>query len=347
MPNNASSASNAVEPDRVAKMIEQGESLAELGHFEAAEKFFRKALTLDPNHVELIDLYAETLLDLGEADKAKHFLLKSIERHGDAVAEPYMYMAQLSTGYDALRYLQHGIHILEQQLSSGESDDKEKQSAKLCRAYCNVADLFMTDLCFEPQAEAECERAMEAALRIDPNNAEALQTLASVRISQQRNPDAVSLLVKSVSQWKDAEEIELPYDYRIQTAKLLMEVHQHALAVEVLDRLVQEDAMMLGTWYLLAACHSVMENSEDAFECALYGLKIALSSEYEEDPDLVRQMMELADELKVERSMLDEIPPEFLMRKYGAMIAEEVDDDDDDENNNDNDDDGEDDADME
>lgn len=58
---------------------------------------------------------------------------------------------------------------------------------------------------FEPEAEKTCEDLLNAALQADPGNPEALQTLASVRLSQQRPEDAKECLEKSWTGWKDLD----------------------------------------------------------------------------------------------------------------------------------------------
>lgn len=57
----------------------------------------------------------------------------------------------------------------------------------------------------EPDAENNCERFVTEALLAVPGSAEALQTLASVRISQTRMDDAKAALERSVGLWKDLE----------------------------------------------------------------------------------------------------------------------------------------------
>lgn len=58
---------------------------------------------------------------------------------------------------------------------------------------------------FEPEAEKTCEDLLNLALQTDPDNSEALQTLASVRMSQQRPDDAKQVLEKAWGLWKDLD----------------------------------------------------------------------------------------------------------------------------------------------
>ena len=54
-------------------------------------------------------------------------------------------------------------------------------------------------------AEKTCERLIDLALETDENNVEALQTLASVRLSQQRPDEASQCLERAWGGWKDLD----------------------------------------------------------------------------------------------------------------------------------------------
>ena len=58
---------------------------------------------------------------------------------------------------------------------------------------------------FDPAAENTCEALLARALNVSPGNAEALQALASVRMSQSRPDDAKALLEQSWSSWKELD----------------------------------------------------------------------------------------------------------------------------------------------
>jgi hypothetical protein len=123
-----------------------------------------------------------------------------------------------------------------------------------------VAELYLTDLCYEENAESECESHLEKALQMkdvdDQPFADALQTIASLRLSQQSRRqegvgyalrafdkmkvgcDALASLVGlmeqggstagSTEQASELTEVEaangLPeFEFRCQTAKVLLE----------------------------------------------------------------------------------------------------------------------------
>jgi hypothetical protein len=58
---------------------------------------------------------------------------------------------------------------------------------------------------FAPEAESTCEELLKFALQADPGNSEALQSLASVRLSQQRPDEAKQCLEQAWSAWKDLD----------------------------------------------------------------------------------------------------------------------------------------------
>jgi len=147
--------------------------------------------------------------------------------------------------------------------SSMEGNDEMEKvlHQKLSGAYCNVAELYLTDLCYEDNAELECESYLEKALQIkDPDGeplVDALQTMASLRLSQKpRQLEAVSYILRAYDRMKvgsealaslvglnetasdetgkdEEEAVELKeidaannlpeFEFRCQTAKLLLE----------------------------------------------------------------------------------------------------------------------------
>lgn len=63
----------------------------------------------------------------------------------------------------------------------------------------------MIYLSFEPEAEKTCEELLTMALQTDPGHPEALQALASVRMSQQRPEEAKQCLEQAWTAWKDLD----------------------------------------------------------------------------------------------------------------------------------------------
>jgi hypothetical protein len=64
----------------------------------------------------------------------------------------------------------------------------------------------MTDLCFENDAEIHCQAAITASLEVSTDNIDGLQTLASLRLSQNRKSEASEIMVRVYSQIKFAND---------------------------------------------------------------------------------------------------------------------------------------------
>jgi len=136
---------------------------------------------------------------------------------------------------------------------------------KLVSALCGLAEIYMSDLCMSPDAESLCERYVTEALLALPESAIALQTLASMRISQQRVEDAVAALKRAFDGWKGlppAHEDVPPYADRVNLSKLLIETEEYEVALEVLERLKEEDDQLPDLWYLGGWCLFLLGEGE-------------------------------------------------------------------------------------
>jgi tetratricopeptide (TPR) repeat protein len=224
-----------------------------------------------------LNLLGEICVELGDADAARRYFGQAadIDDEGGVPeargggADKFMWLAQLSEegGADSLRWLEKGAGVLRAQIAElegkGAAVDEEALTAKrtsLAKALCLLAEVFMTDLSWEDEAEARCSEAVEEAVRVAPANPEALQTMASVRISQCRLDEARELLRKSMALWQDlpAGSTKVPdFAVRISLVRLLMDADMERDAAAVLDRLVLEDDTSVEAWYLGGWCANV------------------------------------------------------------------------------------------
>lgn len=129
---------------------------------------------------------------------------------------------------------------------------------QLCGAYSSLVELYLTDLCYGENAEVECESNLQSALKItDPVDGQpfvdALQSLTSLRLSQNRGREAARYILRvydkiktgcealaalvglgnanddeQVDQAVELVEVEaannLPgFEFRVQSSKLLLE----------------------------------------------------------------------------------------------------------------------------
>ncbi|KAK5054612.1 hypothetical protein LTR84_001503 [Exophiala bonariae] len=223
-----------------------------------------------------LSLEGEIQMALGEVESARTSFLRAtvIDPDGALVsAEPYLWLAQLSEGggQESISYFTKAIEVLRNEIDvlediSDDDDDDvvqvlvEKRS-KLANALAAMTEVYMTDLSWEPDAEQRCESYITEAVAICPDSLSAgvLQTLASVRISQERLDDARQALRRSMEIWKDIpfevqSEMRPDFATRISLSRLLMEVEAEAEAFGVLQGLIREDDQSVESWYLGGWC---------------------------------------------------------------------------------------------
>ncbi|KAF6220814.1 hypothetical protein HO133_002494 [Letharia lupina] len=217
-----------------------------------------------------LGLVAEIYLELGDATAAREYFLQAVSLDPEGRvpetlgggAEKFLWLAQLSEegGQDSVEWFERGAAVLRREigaLGEGEGEGGEEKRKKLAGALCGMVEVYMTDLSWEPSAEAKCESLISEALLVAPRCAEPLQTLASVRISQTRIPEARKALGDSMGIWRDLEpeDAAVPdFPTRISLARLLMEVEMEEEALGVVERLVQEDDGSVEAWYLGGWC---------------------------------------------------------------------------------------------
>jgi tetratricopeptide (TPR) repeat protein len=237
-----------------------------------AKKALEQAQSGSDDALAALNLLGQVNLELGEFDQARSYLLKAVAIDEDGTknedigggSEKFLCLAQLSEegGKDSAKWFEMGASALRNQIqvleaSRRRSDEQDMQleelKKKLSMTLCAVAELYMTDLSWESDAEQRCESLVTEATMIAPDFAESWQTLANVRISQQRVEDAKAALLRSLELWKDlpTEDPSVPdFPSRVALARLLMEVEMEQEALEVLERLVSEDDHAVEVWYL-------------------------------------------------------------------------------------------------
>ena len=328
-----------------SSLINQATSILQTGQPEAALPLVQRALDLlQPDQrsstaasLPALNLLGKIYLELGSADEARASFTAAakldldglIPEHSGGGVEKFLYLAQLSEegGHESVEWFERGADVLRRQVGELDQTDgaaPDKLRKLLAETLCGIIEIYMTDLSWEPDAEARCESLITEALLTAPHSPEALQTLASIRISQCRTEEAQKALKSSMELWHDLplESEDIPdFPTRISLARLLMEVDIEESAIEVLERLVGEDDRSVEAWYLGGWCLYLLgsksrsggiENHEDgkeekewrtlmasSMEWLLNSLQIYDLLEYEDDR-LRDHALELVEGLKAE-----------------------------------------------
>jgi tetratricopeptide (TPR) repeat protein len=229
-----------------------------------------------------------------------------------------MQLGQLVGGKESLTYFNKGLEILQSlKQKHGNTDEIKKHIANGC---CAIAELFMTDLCFEPDAEQECERALMIGLKEDGNNnVQLLQTMANLRLCQKKDQEARTLMSKVVEQLLDnaPDNYNKPlYDFRMSTAKICIELGQIEHAEKLVEQLLAEYDQVTDAWYL----YGVVLREKGDLNGAIKQMNKAISvgKQIEED---INFLQEIQADLKA--------CMEDLVRNGGSLEEDENDDDDD------------------
>ncbi|KAM5535934.1 hypothetical protein V8D89_010374 [Ganoderma adspersum] len=261
----------------IPALLEKAQILIVQCDYELAGRFARRVLEHEPGNVEAKEMLGVTQLETGEIFAAKETFQSLVPPHPDAPATPppsaYLYLAQLSDDpHVALGFYQSAVDLLSIQLKGKERavdsdstiDDEAERRRNVVRALIGMVEIWMDpsyDLCDDPAAEKTCEDLLNLALQTDPGNTEALQALASVRMSQQRPDDAKVCLEQAWSQWKDLDldDPQLPpIPARLSIVKLFLELSLYTPALLVLQGIMASDDQEVEAWYLEGWCFFLM-----------------------------------------------------------------------------------------
>jgi tetratricopeptide (TPR) repeat protein len=243
-------------------LLERGASLLEANQPELAKPFLERAIQISPSSTEALDLIGECYVDLGEYDDAKRAFERSVQIAPEESGTKWMFLGQLATGEQALKLYQRGCELLEKQKAD------PLRTKQLCKAKVAIAELYLTDLCMEDKAEANCERTISEAEALDPSSIEVAQTKASMRLSQCRPEEARTciLRVADVLLSTPYDDREVPFEFCVQTCRLLVELAETDRAVRILEALLKEDDENIEVWILLGHCH-IENDKQITAEC--------------------------------------------------------------------------------
>lgn len=261
-------------------------------------KKFRKEIEGKTDE-EMLQIAEQYLISGKDMQDVLVAIKNSIETKPEENGTKYLIVAETLQGQEAVEYFKKGIQVLEKDLTlneegKGEEESKNSIPTKIASALSSIAELYMTPpLCDQADAEQTCETALVKALEHDSDNIDALQWMANLRIMRAKDDEARECLDKVVTIIRQKDETGdptqmPPFDFRLQTARLLIELVNYKKAVRVLDTLIKEDDSKAEVWYLLSFCHFNLHKYQNALEC------IGNSAEW---ADLTNELKEAATEL--------------------------------------------------
>ena len=285
-------------------------------------------------------------------------------------ANLYMYLGQLSNGIDALTNFnvavvefKECIEVLEQshsiscnkqttsnsssQLSIAPTNNMDQSSSievtiletskQLCGAYCSIAELYMTDLCFEPNAEQECEKILILALDLDKKqqlqlqcikknsnsdeydvlvSPDASQVMANFRLCQSRYMEAIPYILDAYSRMKDgceamADLVGLGHQSNMQSQE---KVENNNVAKELKEDALKATEKLPGfefrcqTAKILLECAATLEESKTVDEISTeQGQQLSIEKKEEQRIYCVEAAIQVLGSLIAENDEVIEI----------------------------------------
>jgi predicted Zn-dependent protease len=222
------------------------------GNIQAAFEMYEAALQRAPNNVDVLEAYGEMMLHHGDPEAAKRLLLHAVTVCPNEGHVKYLNLAQLSTGHAALGYYESAVSVLLGDLSKARKLKTKKHiNRTISTAKCAMAELYLTDLCEEPEAEERCERYVIDAEMYCKDNIEVHQLKGSLRLSQNRPEDAIQALRTAVKLTHTlGEQYQPPYESKLELGKLLMQVDPKD-AFDFFLEILQLDDSDPYVWFLL------------------------------------------------------------------------------------------------
>ncbi|OBA19068.1 hypothetical protein METBIDRAFT_47346 [Metschnikowia bicuspidata var. bicuspidata NRRL YB-4993] len=271
-----------------------------------------------PENVLLLQVFGEALLEANDVETAYTVLTKATQLDPEAKlgVEKFLYLGQIIGGQDGCSLLNIAIQRLQDQLQSVHDnrggDDPVLQELsklyptsevlafylikKLNQAIFAEIEIWMTDLCMEPEAEGECDKLISHSLALDDSNPEAYSLLALIRISQQRQADAEEALSKAwqlfsqkkqdleVQQNQEGEESSFEYIELVQPllglARFAIELGIYDLVPEISSAVAEINDNALDSFYYEALAHSLKAKQ-------LYAQATSSTEDYREFQDAV------------------------------------------------------------
>ncbi|KAJ1611215.1 TPR repeat protein [Cryptosporidium canis] len=289
--------------------------------YENANTLFTKAIKLEPLNSTILSSYGEFMCSIGNFNRAKELLEKSIQIDPTGDYVKYFSLAQIMDGEESLFYWRRGVEILTKNidiLSMEKKDDftidrLSLMRDQLCSAHCAISELFMTDLCYNDDAESQVIEHLTKATKINPENFETLccklsyfKTIDNFEECKShiskikhilRNKYNISIdSADNADEHKNNEHLLPEYSVRLNLSRTLIDLNETELAEIILSTLLKEDEEDWQVWYLLSWCSLVSEDLNGAIEC--FELFEKYGTKYIQDSELKKQFMLDLENLK-------------------------------------------------
>jgi tetratricopeptide (TPR) repeat protein len=290
----------------VPQLLDKAEECLDAFQPDLALNFCKKALEMESNNVLVQQTIASVYIELGLVEQAVSHLQKALELEPESGYSKFLTLGQISNGQQALQFYKRGFEIFQNE------KDKYKLSQiefdhRLASILCSQAELFMTDLCMEENAEAECENLLLKSKEICGQEPEVYKLLSDLRMAQCRDEEAKEEILNCLNLFisKEPGSPEFPsFDLRASLARNCIELQLYQDAYNLLTLLVREDDEHLINYYLFSlTCFNLGLKAE----CLEYSSCIIEKLEKFPDPELNEAVIELQEKAQLLSEEIDVI----------------------------------------
>ncbi|KAF3988727.1 hypothetical protein FT663_03208 [Candidozyma haemuli var. vulneris] len=276
------------------QVIARARALLQSSQENKAMELLAPEVAKNQDDPKLLEVFGECLLEVNDVESAYNVLEKavSLDTEGALGVDKFLYLGQIIGGNDGINHINVALAKLQEQLqkvvdNSGTDDSVLVDLAQLYPSTEDLAghlikklnqgifaeiEIWMTDLCMEPEAEEQCDKLISHSLTLDETNPEALSLLASIRISQQKNEEAQEALLKSWSLFQekkvaleenqkkdDGEDASLEYVELVQPllglARFAIELGMYEVAPSIAASVAEINDNALDAFYYEALAH--------------------------------------------------------------------------------------------
>ena len=309
------------------ELIRKAEDCVDNLKLEKAVSLYDEGVRRFPNDTLIMDQYTDLLIQLGETEKAKQLIERSIQLNPAQEGQKYMSLAEMLCGAEAVQMYKQGIQVLTADQERHRVSQNQAQEflcqKQIAAAHASIAESYMTEpLCDDSDAEQQCETNLQQALALQENNLDALQTMAQLRLLRKRDGDAKALLERVVARTleiiaQNAEEQSLgslmgagqvnakprnknneppSIEFRMQTSRFLTELAMWRESMKILEGVVGDDDECIEAWYLLAFALFRLKKYATAEECCTNVKNLAIKFKVV-NPELEAGTREIYEEL--------------------------------------------------
>ncbi|CAN6646247.1 assembly chaperone of RPL4 [Trichomonascus vanleenenianus] len=241
----------------MAEVLTQARALFEASEFEKCLDLLIN--NLDEENVQQLQLLGEAHLELGDPETAYKLLSRSAELDQNGAIgglEKFLWLGQLSGDKPGLKWFEQGLEGLRGAMAKEEKEESIKMlRRKASEALCGMIEIWMTDLCMEPEAESQCEKLITEALMIDESVPESWSVLGSIRLSQQRDDDAKQALEKSWELFQAGIPTNDEVNSLVRLAQSMTEIDLYLDVLDVTTAIHRVNDQVPDAYYLNGLAH--------------------------------------------------------------------------------------------